>query len=356
MKMKKRMILIVTILCVATAIGLVWYLSIDRTPTLTLHGAAEVELTLGQPYREEGYTATDYKGNVITALVKRETPDLTIVGDQFVKYSVTKNGKTATAYRVVKVRHKEAPVLEDYWAYETYEDYLTDYEAYYEYLNRRLPVLMYHNVYDPMEPPENLHNNYISTTDLESHLQYLKDEGYYFPTWQDVRDFADMKIDLPEKSVVLCFDDASDGFIENGIPLLEAYQVPATSFVICSTKGEKMAAMADELEYVQLQSHSYDMHRGGGSIGHGGVFTALSYEDGMADLKKSVEILGNGQAFAYPFGDYTDLCRQVVADAGFLAAVTTVSGQVYPGADPYLLPRVRVSLDTNLEAFVDLLK
>ncbi len=307
----------------------------DKTPVITLQGD-NVELTLGDEYLEPGYTAKDYKGNDITASVKVEMPDTGIVGGQIIKYTVTSDGETATASRVLTVRHK-VPDPED-WEY------------YYD----GLPILMYHNVYDPMDPPANLHNNYISTTDLESHLQYLLDEEYYFPTWQEVRDFVDGKIDLPEKSIVLCFDDASDGFIEHGIPLIEQYQVPVTSFVIVSTKGEVMTAL--DLEYVTLQSHSYDMHRDGGYIGHGGVFTALSYEDGMADLKQSVDILGNGDAFAYPFGDYTELCVEVVKGAGFVAAVTTNEGQTYPGDDPYLLNRVRINLGTDLELFKDLIE
>ncbi|MBR4019713.1 MAG: polysaccharide deacetylase family protein, partial [Firmicutes bacterium] len=309
---KRNIIIAIVVLAVLTAAGIAVYQgTIDKTPVLTLKGETEVALVMGQDYQEDGYTATDYQGNVITALVKKEMPDLTIAGDQFIKYSVTSHGKTAIAYRLVKVRHKQPPVLKGYEEYESYEAYAADYETYYAYLAKGLPVLMYHNVYDPEDPPVNLHNNYISTTDLESHLQYLKEQDYYFPTWKEVRDFVDMKIDLPEKSIVLCFDDASDGFIEHGIPLIEKYQVPATSFVIGITKGEQMAAMKPDLQYVQLESHSYDMHKGGGHIGHGGVFTALSYEDGLADLKQSMEILGSGQAFAYPFGDYTDLCRQV---------------------------------------------
>lgn len=341
------------VLCIMIAAVVYCTVITDKSPTLTLKGAEEVNLSVGQSYYEEGYTATDYKGNVITALVKKETPDLSVIGDQFIKYSVTSHGKTAIAYRLVKVRHKQPPVLHDYESYDSYEAYAADYEVYYEYLNQGLPILMYHNVYDPENPPANLHSNYISTTDLESHLQYLKDEGYYFPTWQEVRDFVDMKIRLPEKSVVLCFDDASNDFIKHGIPILEGYQVPATSFVITVTKGDRMAALKPELQYVQLESHSHDMHRGGGKIGHGGVFTALSYEDGLADLQKSIEVLGSGQAFAYPFGDYSDLCRQVVADAGFAVAVTTAPGKVYPGDDPYLLNRVRISLGDDLEAFKD---
>ncbi|MBQ3520735.1 MAG: hypothetical protein IJA50_02410, partial [Firmicutes bacterium] len=99
------------------------------------------------------------------------------------------------------------------------------------------------------------------------------------------------------------------------------------------------------------ESHSHDMHRGGGNIGHGGIFTVISYEEGMADLKKSIKICGNRNAFAYPYGDYNDASRQMVEEAGFLCAVTTQPGKVYPGDDPMLLPRLRMSLGQSLESF-----
>ena len=98
------------------------------------------------------------------------------------------------------------------------------------------------------------------------------------------------------------------------------------------------------------------MHRGGGYIGHGGIFTALGYEEALADLKTSIEILGNGDAFAYPYGDYTDYCMQTVEDAGFLCAVTTEYGRVYPGDNPYALSRVRIALGNGLEIFQSLVQ
>lgn len=326
----------------------------DKTPTLTLEGSDTVEIALGDPYPEYGYHAEDYEGNDITGKVSFEMPDMMTVGDQYVKYSVTSHGKTVTESRILKIRHKPAPILESYEQYDTYEDYMAAYESYYAHYNKGIPIMMYHYVYDPADPPENLNANYISTTDLESHLQYLVDEDYYFPTWKDIRDYVDGIIDLPEKSIVLTFDDGQKDFVKYGIPLLEEYDVKATSFVIASKNGEKMAAM--DLHNVQLQSHSYDMHRGGGNIGHGGIFTALYYEDALADLQKSIEVLGNGDAFAYPFGDYTDYCMQTVADAGFYCGVTTVNGKVYPGDNPYCLNRMRVSLGNDLESFIGMIE
>ena len=218
---------------------------------------------------------------------------------------------------------------------------------------RGLSVLMYHNVYDADDPPEDVNANFCSKQALKKQLKYLVDEGYYFPTWEEVRAYIDGKVDLPEKSVVLTFDDGTKVFLKHGVPLLEKYDVRATAFIICSKNGKELAKK--NYEHITLQSHSYDMHRPGGNIGHGGVFTALSHDEALKDLKKSIKILGSSDAFAYPFGDYTEECRDVVEEVGFLCAFTTEYGKVYPGDDPMLLPRMRVNGSPSVEEFKELL-
>lgn len=48
-------------------------------------------------------------------------------------------------------------------------------------------------------------------------------------------------------------------------------------------------------QYLTLESYTDNMHRGGGTYGHGGIFPALSKEEALADLKKSIEYCGNGE-------------------------------------------------------------
>lgn len=74
----------------------------------------------------------------------------------------------------------------------------------------------------------------------------------------------------PARSAVLTFDDGQKGFLNYGIPLLEQYEVPATSFIICSQDStpEKLRDYASP--YVSFQSHSYNMHRDGSDGGRGG--------------------------------------------------------------------------------------
>jgi len=218
-----------------------------------------------------------------------------------------------------------------------------------------LAICMYHYVYDKDNPPDKINANYIEVDALEEELAYLVENDYFFPTWEEVRQYIDGELLLPEKSIVLTFDDGSQNFLELGAPLFDKYKIPVTSFLITSKNGEDKVAEY-ESDYVTFQSHSHDMHRAGGYIGHGGIFTALSHDEAVADLQESVRICKNGEAFAYPYGDYTDACIQAVSDAGFLCAVTTEYGRVYPGDDPIALPRMRMSHGQSLAEFISMVE
>lgn len=304
-------------------------------PELILEGDDTMELMLGETFEEPGYRAVDENGRDITGDVKVTGTELTRAGENQIKYTVSDSrGNTTQLMRSVNVLPN------------------TEYDA------AGLPVCMYHYVYDENDPPEDLYNrfgNYISQQELEKELNWLNEEGYYFPTWKEVREYIDGELMLPDKSIVITFDDGSRSFLDYGIPVLEKCRVPSTSFVITSNDGEKKIA-GYQSDYVTYQSHSDNMHRPGGNIGHGGIFTALSYDEALADLQKSIEICGSSDAFAYPYGDYNESCRQVVEDAGFLCAVTTQAGKAYPGDNPMLLPRVRMSLGQSLDQFISMVQ
>ena len=302
-------------------------------PEIILEGSEKIDgLKLGDKFDEPGYKATDENGKDITDKVKVEGSDIRKAGTNTVSYTVSdNNGNTTRVTREVEIAAN------------------TDYGA------PGLPICMYHYVYDENDPPDDLNQrfgNYISMQDLEEELNWLNEEGYYYPTWKEVRDYVDGKLLLPDKSIVLCFDDGAVSFLENGIPVLEKCKTPATCFMITSYNGEEKIAQYQS-DYVIYESHSDNMHRGGGNIGHGGIFTAISEEDGLADLKRSIEVCGSSDAFAYPFGDYNESSRSMVEKAGFLCAVTTEYGKAEPGDDPMLLPRVRMSMGQSLAGFQD---
>lgn len=295
-------------------------------------GGEDLSVKLGSEFSEPGYKAFDSSGKDITDRVKVTGTDFVTSGVNEVEYMVQDDeGKKTRVIRKVNVEPS------------------VDYGA------TGLPICMYHYVYDENDPPDDLNRrfgNYISVQDLEEELEWLNEEGYYYPTWKEVREYIDGERILPEKSIVLCFDDGATSFLENGIPVLERNEVPATCFMITSENGEEKIEKYKS-KYIYYESHSHDMHRAGGSIGHGGIFTALSEKESIADLKKSAEICGSNDAFAYPYGDYTAQCRDAVEKAGFLCAVTTEYGKARPGNDPLLLPRVRMVMGQSLDSFID---
>ncbi len=214
-----------------------------------------------------------------------------------------------------------------------------------ETLKNGLPVLMYHFFYDKSKSTAK-DNNWLEISDFEQQVKYLAEDDFYFPTWNEVTQYVDGKITLPAKSIMITVDDGDDSFFDLAVPILQKYDVPATSFVVSSWYGYRAS---DKLKCVSYQSHSEDMHKAG--EGGKGVMLSWSYDKMLADVKKSSEVLNNAFIFCYPFGQYNDLDKKVLKDAGYKLSFTTEGGRVYKGNDKYALPRVRVSKGLSLEAF-----
>lgn len=216
-----------------------------------------------------------------------------------------------------------------------------------------LPVLMYHYFYSAKAGETGKDANWMEISKFEEQLKYLKNNNYYFPTWKEVEDFVNGKIKLPKKSVVITMDDGNKSIYKYAIPLLDKYKIPATAFIITKNFDTKKIEKYKN-STIDFESHTNNMHRAGGTIGHGGIFPALSVEEGVKDLKESITKLnGNKNVLAYPYGDHTETTKKAVKQAGFRLAFTTENKKVRPGMDQYALPRVRMYKDITIKEFVN---
>lgn len=300
------------------------------TSEITLNGDEIIYLYKNEEYIEPGYSAIDSKQNDLTnKVIVTNNIDITKAGEYTVNYKLTDdNIKTRT------VIVKEAELL------------LNGKKS-----NNSVAVLMYHYFFDKLKGETGKNANWMEISKFEEQLKYLKENNYYYPTWQEVADFVDGKIDLPKNSIVITMDDGHKSVYNLAIPLLEKYNIPATAFII--TKNFDINNLEKyKNSTINFESHTNNMHRAGGNIGHGGIFTALSLEESTQDLKNSIEKLGgNSGALAYPYGDCTERTKQAAEKAGFKVAFTTVYNKVKPGMDKYELPRVRMSRDITLNGF-----
>ncbi len=378
---------------IAAAFTLIFIMAGCST-TLKLNGESEVIVNIGQTYEDEGtnvdkaqvsgevdtskegdYTVKyTYKEQEVERIVHVVNPDNLVVGLRGSEKTIVKQGDPYIESGAFGI-DKNSGVLDDFEISgqvdtETPGEYGIIYTFKSGYIKKEIvrqvevvakdefkantggiPVMMYHYVYTESDKPEKLNSNYISDKKLEEQLKYLKNEGYYFPSFRELRAYADGKISLPQKSVILTFDDGQKGFLNYGVSLLNKYKVPATSFLIGIKDGEsKIKTYASP--YVAFESHSYNMHRAGGNIGHGGVISALSKEQIVEDLKQQIDMVGSDNAFAYPYGDVTEDAKEAVAEAEIQCAFTTAYGKVHVGDDYREFSRVRVHGTNSLDSYI----
>lgn len=211
---------------------------------------------------------------------------------------------------------------------------------------KSLPVLMYHFFYDKTKS-KGADNNWIEVSDFDAQMKYLEDNNFYYPSWQEVEDYIDGKITLPDKSVVITVDDGDPSFFKLAIPIIEKHNAKATSFVITSWYMDYCDNYKSN--NVTYESHSDNMHVGGKN--GKGVMLSLAESKILADVKLSSEKLNGADIFCYPFGQYNDLDKKVLKKAGYKLAFTTKGGRVKKGSDKYALPRVRTSKGMSLKSF-----
>lgn len=302
----------------------------DGRIVMQVNGDEDTYVKQGEDYIESGARAYDKKEGFLTDGIKTSgSVDTSTTGDYDVTYTVRNSENMESS--ITRTVH----VVDDM---DVDDDGIS--------------VLMYHYVYDEGKPPAKMDANYISSTKLEAELKWLSDNGYYYPSFAELRAYLEGTHSLPKKSVVLTFDDGEQGFLDYGTPLLNKYHVPATSYIIGSDPNFTEKVSTYMSEYVSFQSHTYDLHRDGNTNkGKGGKIWDLDQASLEQDCNQAIAQLRDAQSLAYPYGDCPDFAPAALEDCGYLCAFTVQNDQVRKGDNPYKLPRVRMFGSSALEGF-----
>jgi peptidoglycan/xylan/chitin deacetylase (PgdA/CDA1 family) len=192
----------------------------------------------------------------------------------------------------------------------------------------------------------------ISPSDLEHDLKYLKENGYKTIGMSDLTAFVYKGRALPEKCVMLTFDDGNSGDYFFLYPLLKKYDAKAV-LSIMGKQTDQFTADAEKYPggkfpnltwpqiremlkdgRVEIQSHGYDVHKPGGSGRRGGE-TAQAYRE---RFKKDIQQLQTRckeelgcapDTFTYPLGIMSDGSREVLESLGFKATLSCTEGMNY---------------------------
>lgn len=208
-------------------------------------------------------------------------------------------------------------------------------------------ILQYHHVSDTAPASTS-----ISPKQFALHMQYLEDNRFNVIALSTLIDAMKNKTPLPDKSVVITFDDAFLDILTHGKPILDKHKFPFTIFVNPSIVKENSTHY---LTWAQLKSLADD---GVIIANHGmahdslaripdGMTTADWLEENKNSLHAAEAIIKEktGQSwhyFAYPYGEYTPEIQQWVLDNGFVA-FTQQSGAVGVNTDLSSIPRFPAS-------------
>lgn len=212
-----------------------------------------------------------------------------------------------------------------------------------EAYSAQVPILMYHNL-----AQEGSGNDTISVQRFEEHLAALQDAGYTTITFQDLLAYVEQGTELPEKPVLLTFDDGYESNYTLAYPLLQQYQMKATIFVIGVSMGkdtykdtgqamiphftQEQAAEMEASGLVAIESHGYDMHEVQGRDPEPIRVGILPREDEsewdyaaflQEDCQAMTDLLGTTPGvLAYPYGYASELSEVVLHEMGIYATVT----------------------------------
>ena len=107
--------------------------------------------------------------------------------------------------------------------------------------NVKITILLYHDFVAtvPDSDPDNF--NYINTPQsFEENIKVLLENGYTFISFQELNDAINGKMSLPEKPILINFDDGYYSNYEYVFPILKKYNVKASIFVVTDKIGKEI--------------------------------------------------------------------------------------------------------------------
>ncbi|MDE6474524.1 MAG: polysaccharide deacetylase family protein [Clostridia bacterium] len=224
-----------------------------------------------------------------------------------------------------------------------------------------LTILMYHNT---LAKGKKQSVYCINQDSLRKDFEYLKNNGYNVISCQSLIKYVDNGTALPDKAVILTFDD---GYLNNmtyALPLLEEFGYSGLFSVVGDyTLFDKNGKGGGDFIYfgwndiaqvsknanVEIGLHSYSMHNTRPRLGVSQLNSESdeAYKQAFSsDTQKLVDKLGElgvtSNIYAYPYGKYTKISESVLKDKGIVMTLTCNEGinHIYGRRSLYLLKRI----------------
>jgi len=219
----------------------------------------------------------------------------------------------------------------------------------------RVPILMYHHIANP-PPGSDAVRRDLSVPPIRfgEQLNYLQEEGYESITLSDLALHLTTGKPLPEKPVILTFDDGYSDSYTHAYPILRAFGFAGTFFLVTQPIDEQNP---EWLSWEQVKEmHSAGMSFEPHSYNHPDM-RSRSFDFLVFQIQASRQAIEarTGETcrfFAYPSGRYDPFVIDVLRSADFWGGVLTAQGATHTQDQLFELRRIRVEGEDDLGAFV----
>lgn len=234
-------------------------------------------------------------------------------------------------------------------------------------------ILTYHDIRDTSRSQMQ-----VTPQEFEEQMSYLHNNGYSVISLESFYNFLDLKQGLPEKSLIITFDDGWRAVYTTAYPILKKYGFPATIFIYTDfiSPGNRMALTWDMMREmsaggidIQVHSKTHELNMPWKREGETDQDYRRRIDNELIIPKNMVEeqIGKKIKYIAYPYGQYNDTLIQMARKAGYEGGLTVFGATVDDGEivrkrdNPvfnklFEVNRVQVLAGTPLARFISKLK
>lgn len=231
---------------------------------------------------------------------------------------------------------------------------------------RSVPILMYHSISDHVSSKFKAFT--VSPKLFAEHMAYLAEHNYTTITvTQFINAINGDAEELPEKPIILTFDDGFADFYTNVFPVLKSYGFTATLYIVTAFTGGTSRWLKDEqdaarplLNWEQLAEISAGGIECGAHSHSHAQLDILPSDMAREEIKSCKQILEKQlsqsiTSIAYPYGYHSDTVKQIVRSVGYTSACAVKYKMSSTDDDPFALSRLMVAVDTHIDKFAALL-
>jgi peptidoglycan/xylan/chitin deacetylase (PgdA/CDA1 family) len=217
-----------------------------------------------------------------------------------------------------------------------------------------VPILTYHNLAERAKG-----RLVLAAASFREQMEYLKINGYRVVSLAEFVEFTRLNRQLPQKAVVLTFDDGYRSFKEFARPVLKELGFTATLFIYTDWVGAGRAALTwNDLRELAAEGFDVEAH----TKTHGDLRRAHGETDAQYARRMHAELeqpqvmfskyLGRrSEILAYPYGRWDEGLLPKVKEYGYVAAFSVLRQGNASFVRPLAAHRSQIYSEMTLDDF-----